>query len=86
MTKNQKGIIAVLVTASIVIAGWKMISSGKKAQVTYLVKNNFSSGTVDDLMTFGNDYIKAWHKAAKAGQPSFLLNGISYNTKGGKKL
>lgn len=86
MTTNQKGLVAVLLTAGILLVGWKIMSSGKKAQITWLIKNNYTSGTPASLSTFDNAFIKAWYKAAKAGQPTFLLEGKTYNTQGGKAI
>lgn len=86
MTSSTKNVIAVLAAATSIVLLYKLAFSGKRYQVRWLIKNNYSTGTPEDLMSFGTDYIKAWYKAARAGQPSFLLNQENYSSKGGKKI
>lgn len=44
---------------------------------------NYNLG-VDELMNFDTPYLKAWSKAIKNAQTSFVLEGRTYNTIGGK--
>lgn len=89
MTKNTKGFIAVVaiaVVATSAYVAYKKFVGSKNTYAKYLIKWNYTSTALSVLLTFGEDYLKAWYKAAKEKQPSFSLNGANYNTQGGKKL
>lgn len=50
---------------------------------TIIRTGNFTSGKAA-LMGFGSNFLKPWAKAAKNGQPTFVFEGKTYNTNGGR--
>lgn len=42
------------------------------------------NGSLEDLKTFGANFLKPWAKAAKDNQPTFTFDGKQFNTQGGK--
>jgi hypothetical protein len=80
---NKKGIIVAVSVAAILGALW-YFKKGMKSDAQTIVDAGYYSSGVAGLSTFGKDYLKAWAKAAKAKEPTFFLDGISYNTQGGK--
>ena len=83
MNKGNKTIIYIGIYAIFAYGLYAFLSKKSYAKI---ISNsgNYSLG-VEELMNFDTSYLKAWSKAAKSGQPSFVLGGIAYNTKGGKK-
>lgn len=86
-TKNVVPVIAI----GVVI--WYLYSRrGKKATASEPTKADYANTIISSgnftsfaaLMNFDEDFIKVWATAAKAGQPKFVYNGKTYNTKGGK--
>jgi hypothetical protein len=86
MTKNQKGLLVVLIAAGLAYLVYTKQFPGKRNQIHYLISGNFSDGTIAELMAMGDDYIKAWYLASKEGKPSFSVGGKNYNIKGGKAI
>jgi hypothetical protein len=84
MNNTTKGIIAVLVVGALVFATMKLTTKKSKRKMAEFIVDSGNHGNVDTLVSFGDDYIEAWFKAAKKGVETFTLNGVSYNTKGGK--
>ena len=41
-------------------------------------------GSIDDLKSFGMNFLRPWAKAAKDNQPTFTFEGKTYNTQGGR--
>jgi hypothetical protein len=83
MNKKVVALIVVALIVSSAYGAYIYFTPNKLAKVTYLINNNYSQGTPNVLMTFGDDYINAWYKAAKAGQAAFILSGKTYHTLGG---
>lgn len=89
MDKNVKGLLVVLVIAGIAYGIYRVMYSqssvAKDQQISFLIANNYSTGTPIQLGTFGSDYINAWYLAAVAKQPYFYLasSNTTYNTQGG---
>lgn len=83
MNKNVKGAIAVVIFVGLVFIAYKQVVPGKKRKVEYIVDHGYHS-SVNTLLSFDDDYIDAWYKAAKAGSETFQVNGGTYRTKGGR--
>lgn len=84
MQKTTKGIVAIGILAIIGFVGYKVFVKTKRQKVNYLITYNYTQGTPEGLMAFGDDFIDAWYKGAKAGKKLFNLAGTFYNTQGGK--
>ena len=56
----------------------------KMANVKKIIRNGASTGTVDQLMQFEAGFLREWAKAASQKMNSFLYNGKSFMTKGGR--
>ena len=84
MNNTTKGILAVLVVGALVFATMKLTTKKSKRKMAELIVDKGNHGSVDVLVSFGDDFINEWYKASKKGQETFTLNGVTYNTKGGK--
>lgn len=49
------------------------------------ITTNYNSA-YSTLMSFGDDYLKAWYVAVKSGSATFKLNNQTYSTSGGKAV
>lgn len=56
----------------------------KSALANTIIKSGNYSSPKKDLMEFGANFLKPWAKASKNGQPTFIFQGKTYNTKGGR--
>jgi hypothetical protein len=94
--KNKHGLVVVVVVVAIAATAYFIIKSkkGKKEPTTKSEKVNaiiadpisgLDGSNYFDLMSYGDDYISAWYAAVKAVQQYFFLNGLKYNTVGGKR-
>lgn len=86
-TKNIVPVIAIGVVILYLYSKRKKKASASeptKADYANMIISSGNSTSFAALMNFDEDYIKAWATAIKAGQPSFVYNGKTYNTKGGK--
>jgi hypothetical protein len=86
MSKNAKGIVAVLVVLGIAAVVYTQLKPSKKAKASYLISGNYTTMTLAQLLSMGDDYVNAWYDAAKSSAASFLVNGKSYNIQGGKAI
>lgn len=86
MNKNSK-----LVTGLVVVGGLAAIyflvlrpklMSAERA-VNIIIKKGYAENRTV-LKTLGEDYLKAWGKAALKGDDTFTYNGRTYLTQGGK--
>ena len=84
MDKGNKTIIYIGVYAIVAYGVYAYFFSKKSYAKIIANSGNYSLG-VEELINFDTSYLKAWSKAAKSGQSSFVLGGIIYNTKGGRK-
>lgn len=85
MNNTTKGIIAVLAIGALVYGAYVLTYDKKHRYATLIIQLGKYQGGVVALHTFGEDYLKAWAKAAKKNQSTFTLNGVTYNTQGGKE-
>lgn len=83
MTSNQKGFVVVAISLGLGYFVYLKQFPPKRNQIHYLMKGNFSEGTIAQLMSFDNAFIKAWFLAAKDAKNTFTVDGKTYNTKGG---
>jgi len=89
MNKNIKGL---LVVGAVAVAGY-IVYKKFYDPVTFVAKqkakdfpNKPYSTHLDDVKSFFKDnpmYVKNWAKAIKAGQPTFMFGGNTFNTVGG---
>jgi hypothetical protein len=84
MGKGNKTIIYIGIYAVVAYGVYAYFFSKKSYAKIIANSGNYSLG-VEELIKFETPYLKAWSKAVKNGQPSFVINGITYNTKGGRK-
>ena len=81
MNKNTLlGGLGVLVAGYIV---YKMFFLTKEKKATLIVEKGYASN-VKTIMGFDDSYVDAWYKSAKQGNDKFVINGVTYNTKGGR--
>jgi hypothetical protein len=80
---NKKGIIVAVSVAAILGALW-YFKKGMKSDAETIIDAGYYSSGINQLSTFGKDYLSSWAKAAKAKEPTFMLEGKTYNTQGGK--
>lgn len=83
MQQGNKTLIWVAIYGVIGYGVYKYFFSKKRYANIIASSGNFSSG-VSVLTTFDAPFLKNWSTAAKNGQPTFMYNGKTYNTKGGK--
>lgn len=84
MNSNLKGIIAVGVLSAIGYVLYKTILLPKSKKVSVIINKGYYSGTETQLMSFDDKYIDAWYNSAKNDYQVFIIDGITYNTKGGR--
>ena len=95
--KSVKIGIWVVGTGIVLFTAWKLSKSfkgigvknktvhNKSFYVEYLVQNGKANkGSVEGMMNFGDDYLRAWYEAAKKNYPTFTVNNKIYLTHGGK--
>ncbi|HEX4850073.1 MAG TPA: hypothetical protein VFV08_04660 [Puia sp.] len=91
MGKGAKAFLITAIVAFTLIGGYILLKKKnapltKEQQAEFLSANGFSQGSVQWLMSLGDDYIGAWYNAAKAGQKSFVLSGSTYSVSGGEAI
>lgn len=84
MNSNLKGIIAVGVLSVIGYVLYKTILLPKSKKVSVIINKGFYNGTETQLMSFDDKYIDAWYNSAKNDYQVFIIDGVTYNTKGGR--
>ena len=80
-----KTILWIGVYAVVAYGAYYMFFS-KDAYAKAIIKAGKYKGSVDDLKSFGMNFLRPWSKAAKANQPTFFFEGKNYNTQGGKAV
>jgi hypothetical protein len=83
MNKNTQMILGGL---GVLIAGYfvyKNFFLSKEKKATLIVEKGYASD-VKAIMGFDDSYVNAWYKSAKQGNDKFVINGVTYNTEGGK--
>lgn len=88
--QNKKGLIVVLIVAACGFGYYQYSKSkGKKSKLDYakniVLKGKYLSG-VDALMSFDEDFLKAWSSAVDAGSETFDYGGRKINTQGGRAV
>jgi hypothetical protein len=84
MNSNIKGIIAIGVLGAIGFVLYRTILFPKSKKVKVIIYKGYSSGTETQLLAFDDKFINAWYNSAKNDYQVFIIDGIAYNTKGGK--
>lgn len=82
---KNKTVIWIGVYALIAYGGYYLFFS-KSANVKKIIGSGASTGTPEQLMKFEEGFLRAWAKAAKAKDNSFLYMGKSFMTKGGRAV
>jgi hypothetical protein len=83
MNKNTQMVLGGL---GVLIAGYfvyKNFFLSKEKKATLIVEKGYASD-VKAIMGFDDSYVNAWYKSAKQGNDKFVINGVTYNTEGGK--
>lgn len=83
---NKKTLLYVGIYAVVAYGGWYLYSNTKKAYANKILKAGLAGGGEAPLLQFDKGFLKAWAGAAKSGQTTFMYNGVSYNSKGGKAV
>ena len=84
MNSNIKGIIAIGVMGAIGFVLYRTILLPKSKKVKVIIDKGYSMGTETQLMSFDDKFINAWYNSANNDYQVFIIDGITYNTKGGK--
>jgi hypothetical protein len=83
MNKNTQIVLGGL---GVLIAGYfvyKNFFLSKEKKATLIVEKGYASD-VKAIMGFDDSYVNAWYKSAKQGNDKFVINGVTYNTEGGR--
>lgn len=56
----------------------------KDAYAKAIIKAGKYGGSVQDLKSFGMNFLRPWARAAKNNQETFTFEGKTYNTNGGR--
>lgn len=83
MNNNTKGIITVVGVGAIVLAVVLMTKDNKASYAMAIIKAGKASNYLS-LITFDVEFLKEWSKAVKNGSETFVINGKTHNTQGGK--
>jgi hypothetical protein len=88
-SKNKKGLITVLVVVGVAIVAYKMFGKKKEVQdkgwyARNIIQRGYYTSGITNLMTFNEDYLKAWSDAATQNLPVFIYDGKNHSTQGGK--
>ena len=84
MNSNVKGIIAVGVLSAIGYVLYRTILLPKSKKVQVIINKGYSGNTETQLMAFDDKFIDAWYNSAKHDYQVFIINGVTYLTKGGR--
>jgi len=74
------GGLGVLVAGYIV---YKKFFLTKEKKATLIVEKGYASD-VKNILGFDDTYVNAWYKSAKEENDKFVINGVTYNTEGGR--
>ena len=84
MNKNTQMVLGGL---AVLVAGYfvynKYFALNKEKKSIFIVEKGYATN-VKTLMGFDDSYVNAWYKSAKEGNDKFVVNGVTYNTEGGK--
>lgn len=83
MSAKKSTYIAIGVTIAVVGLAWYFYSHTKRYYATRITKLGGASNFAT-LLTFEEGYLKQWAKGLSKGKETFLYQGKSYNTQGGK--
>ena len=85
MNSTLKGVLTILVVGGVVYASYRFLfKDKKKIYADLIIKKGKYTSSIDNLLSFGEDYLKEWRLAAKKGEETFTLKGVTYLTQGGK--
>ncbi len=85
MSSTTKGIITVVTVLAVGYAAYYFLLWDKKAFYAKKIEAAGKHGSASSLIQIlGEDFLKQWYKAVKKGSDSFLYQGKTYNTQGGK--
>lgn len=96
MNKNLKGLVVVAIVGLVAFSAYTYYRNEKRRIVTpdfsskesiasYLVNHGLASDS-KVLLTFDEEYLRAWAEAAEKGTINFTYNGKLYALKGGRAL
>lgn len=84
MNSNLKGLVAVSIMGAIAFVLYRTILLPKSKKVQVILSKGYYGGTENQLMSFDDKFINAWYNSAKHDYQVFILDGVTYNTKGGR--
>ncbi len=84
MTKNTKGVIAVVTIAALAFGAWYFTLPTVERYAKKIVKLGGSNGYAA-LLTFDKLFLRQWANALTKGETTFSYMNESYNTSGGTK-
>lgn len=76
----------IVIGLAIVVGGIYLFTRDKKNMYALTIVKAGKSFNYPTLMTFDEEYLKAWADAVKSNSETFVVNGKNYSTKGGKAV
>lgn len=86
MSKNKKGLIAVLLIGAVIVTGIFVTRNQQSVAAKKIIKLNGTTGTYAWLMGLEKGFVIAWAKGLSSAATYFTYNGARYNTQGGTKI
>lgn len=83
MNKNTQMFLGGLAVLAVGYFAYKKFFLTKEKKATLIVERGYASN-VKNILGFDDDYVNAWYKSAKEDNDKFVINGVTYNTQGGK--
>ena len=84
---NKKSNTTMIVIGLAVIGvGIYLFTKNKKNMYALTIVKAGKSFNYPTLMTFDEEYLKAWADSVKSNSDIFVVNGKNYSTKGGKAV
>lgn len=80
---KNKSIIWIAVYAAAAFGVYQLYFS-KDAYAKTIIKAGKYGGSLEALKSFGMNFLRPWAKAAKNNQPTFIFQGKTFNTQGGR--
>lgn len=76
----------IVIGLALVVGGIYLFTRNKKNMYALTIIKSGKAFNYPTLITFDEDYLKAWADAVKNNSDIFVLNGKNYSTKGGKAV
>jgi hypothetical protein len=87
MNKNIKGLIAVAIVGALGYMAYKKFGqpNSKKVVINYMDATfGFNEAHAEFVNNADKVYVDNWSEAIMNGKDTFVYNGVTYNTRGGR--